>query len=674
MPAPPPNQHLLLQRQVGRELIVLLGPEDGSSPTEENEAPYLRVIEISRSASSRTLDYCRMEFDFTLAGVSLENLKTPTKWKRQIEVRIADSEGKPRGGLLFWGELTRQSIAIEDKESCILTATVQPYHFGPAASGAALREFKSLIELDNSDPEAEPLLLLNNGDDLVFNPLIDEEIKFNQSRITDETLDYAIPIEVEATRTETARFFNNDNATPAEWLLSDVMFAIPRVCNPDEDYILNPDILSLDDDQKIRNLRLPLGETLPAYMDAVLLPLGYSWCLDYGVKQDPPPEPENEEDPPEPPPPPERVVTIRIFSRQEGPEKELYLQAKGERYDRALTNLNAVSVEWDIANLSNEIVGVMPPLEHEVTIELVRGWPAAGDSKTAEDLDRDNPASSYYSEEYGPDAWRLFVGNEANDYTGSRGVDGGGAGVPVVLNLDSVFGADQYLRRRRKLEDCLTFDSAGFRRRPFLEYKNPEYDPEIEGSIEWLPVPIEWGFVVLEEQIGIRFTGAQPPAELIAMGDDAKLRITGTIKADVRTEIIATSTASSPNGRKVVLYIDLADKFRYAQIQGTGPHASVLEQPYGSAEVLDVTQPDAYIQKIRDREQSAAVTASIELFGLHYNYQIGDVLTKIAGRNISLDRNAEEAEQSAYLQIMGIRWLPQEQKTEILTAPTEVSL
>ena len=62
----------------------------------------------------------------------------------------------------------------------------------------------------------------------------------------------------------------------------------------------------------------------------------------------------------------------------------------------------------------------------------------------------------------------------------------------------------------------------------------------------------------------------------------------------------------------------------------------------------------------------------MSLFGLHYDYDIGELVTKISGRNISFNRVSPDTRTNYYLQITGIIWQQQpEQRTILQVEPLE---
>ena len=140
--------------------------------------------------------------------------------------------------------------------------------------------------------------------------------------------------------------------------------------------------------------------------------------------------------------------------------------------------INQYSITRNIGDSVNEVTVVGDVERAEVTIELVRGWPATDDSLTAADLDKSDSASSYESK---PTVWRLWVANEAGDYTDTR------TEITEALDLSSVFS--RWVLHRRQALDPFTFQGeagAQQRRQMFVEYTD-------DGGSTWQPAPSNFG-------------------------------------------------------------------------------------------------------------------------------------------------------------------------------------
>lgn len=645
MVTPPSENELTATAQAPPDVRILLGDTDGNAPetTDEPEPAEYRLLTITRTAGGRSLDEATFARDLGALGEHLVDLQTPAAWARQIEVwrhlPAADDEEEEDAEPLFWGELTEQRIGIDRGEQVTVRAQVQPYHFGEP-----LRFYRAY------DGEIGESSARDIHRDPVFNPLVDGKIIGNESGENEgnmemfpgEKFSYVF-IDPESSRTQTALDFLEDTAV--RWNLERAIRTIAFYCNEQETFIVNPtDIsfvalsLAVGEDVSVLeplNLRLRRGQYLPTYLDAILTPHGFSWYLDV--------VPDDSES---------TARWIRFFRLGAGPEKEVYLQRPGESLDLAKTNTLQLGMEVSVGELANKVYGHGSLKEYEITVELYRGWTETQDGFNADDLAKDDPDSSYAG---ATDAWRLWVGNEAGDYCETRTTV-----KPIPATPLDLSDLDIYVPMRRPLGPTLELDSDGKRFAPIVEWHNNDEE-------EWQRVPPEWGAQILTDQLGVRFTGNTPPADLVTEGNDARLRVTGTIQGDERLTYSNEPRGSSPNLRESALFLDLSDRFHYRHRQDTGDLASVLD---GDADEADDTEElTTYCDEIRDIEDSAVIRATLVLHGVLPEYQIGDLITRVDGREISFNRNSEDAETKRYLQVMGIQTDWQQQQTTLIVEP-----
>lgn len=148
---------------------------------------------------------------------------------------------------------------------------------------------------------------------------------------------------------------------------------------------------------------------------------------------------------------------------------------------------------------------------------------------------------------------------------------------------------------------------------------------------------VKWPFSVLEKECGILFEGPTPPDALwnymLAEPEKARVRITATVRGDSRLTGIATRRSQSPNGLNIALVLNVRDKFQNSEVRPGSLFAS-------SASIArnDQTAINTYAETVRNIEDAAQVGCSIRLEGVdHDEYQIGDLIDKVDGRNLSLD-------------------------------------
>lgn len=145
MPSAPSNPFTESTSLPATKLAVFLGPDDGSdilfTPSGDLAAgeivEYMIPLTIERSAGMRGLDQVTLAYDLGQTGERLVDLQTPTKWARQISIRIEEDKLKPTDWtVIFWGDLTAQDIHVgENSESATIFGRIQPHHFGDVLEG-----------------------------------------------------------------------------------------------------------------------------------------------------------------------------------------------------------------------------------------------------------------------------------------------------------------------------------------------------------------------------------------------------------------------------------------------------------------------------------------------------------------------------------------------------------
>jgi hypothetical protein len=101
----------------------------------------------------------------------------------------------------------------------------------------------------------------------------------------------------------------------------------------------------------------------------------------------------------------------------------------------------------------------------------------------------------------------------------------------------------------------------------------------------------------------------------------------------------------------------MPDKFVKRWRQTTGTYQSKLNTTDSTADTQDDQAAlDAYAVAMRNQNHFAEVDCEFRLPGWHTYYQIGDVITKIAGREISLNAAPVGSTVQRYVQIVERRF------------------
>jgi hypothetical protein len=597
------------------ELTVYIGDASGNPPTSSPTvfADAFATLVVQSAGGSR-LDFASLAFGLQS---HLQNRTQPAQFARMVDVLIPATPDKIK---LHRGDYVAETVRI-DQQAESLTAQVQlrPYHFGLPVTGYTVW----------NEPAGEEQRI---EDDIVFNPFIDQRVLFNKSsKLRSGTGSATVNLWIHPEAADDAVGADYHLQTRQEWTLAQAVLAMCWELNTAETFILNFDQTTLETKLSsalpVRELRIPLGTQLHQALDTLLIPAGFNWYVDYKLDEEKP--------------------QLKAFKIGDGTQKELKFQAVGSVLDLDDSNLNQFEVSNAIGDSFNRVI-VMGDFERaEVTLDLYPAWPAAKDSLAADDLRKDG--SEYTGNET---VWRLWIANEAGDLDPEISRLGQ---LPTVPDLAQVFS--KYWPHRRTIEDPLTYwsgttgseDTQRKQRFPIqLEYS-------IDGGYSWQPEDPEWTVRLCPDQIGVLFDGMEIPTILYEAGDQARLRITGTVAGDARLTADATKQAGAVNGREFRQVIPVPDKFAKRWRQEYGPYASVLADTGNAADERDdAADALTYAERIRDQNHFADVSCEFRLPGWHTNYEIGDLLTKIAGREISL--NAAPTGYTRYVQIVERRW------------------
>jgi hypothetical protein len=607
------------------EMKVYIGSGDAappdSSPTVFSNVYCSRVVQ---SASGSRLDYAELTWALTN---HLINRTQPANFARMIDVRLPVS---PTELKLHRGDYVRESMRLDPtEESLTAQSQMRPYHFGEPATAYNVWH--------------EPLDDVEQiQDDIVFNPTVDGQTRFNRSSESVESpmgpIDlntiylWAHPELADATYSQAY----NDQ-TRSEWNMQEAVKSLCYLLNPYQDFIYNPSNSELaaiftSPTIPIRDIRIPLGTHLPQALDALLIPHGFNWYLNYTTATKP---------------------TIKLFKIGSGTQKTLKLQMPGGVLNLTLSNVNKLSIDSNIADSFNQVTVLGDYKRYEVTLPLHAAWSSAVDAYEPYRLAQDGP-----DYEENQSAWRLWIANEAGDLDTTVSRFGQLPEVPDFWNTAFAW----FTPHRRVMEDPITMipsDPAStsgptdnrLQRIPILlEYS-------IDGGINWKPAEDGWSYKVCPDQIGVYFDGHDIPVELHEAGNNHRLRLTGTIASDERLKHTAFKSATNAvNGRVFEKVFIAGDKFQWAERKsGTfGSRFAATDYPADERDDSDAIQ--SYAEKLRDQNQFADLSCEFRLPGWHDEYKIGDLLTEVDGRELSLNAAPSGSTVQRYVQIVERRF------------------
>jgi hypothetical protein len=681
MAAPPltPKVNNTASQPVQRFAVRLSDGDD--QPDDTDETKEYRVESIKRSAGGQRLDTA--EFTYATEKI-ISDIKTPVDYRKKVDVIAApaakdDEETAPPADVVFRGEMGVASLTLDDRGQQIAKATArtEQWHFGAPLVGW---RFKMV------DGDSQTVYRIIE-DDVRFNPEIDRRILNNRSNWSididaDTGAKWYTWVDPESVRTEGAQTILDQSAE--EWTLAQAVMSLCYLLNPDEEYIKNPDFQALakvfDAAPVLRDWTIPRGVYLPEALDKLLVPHGYLWFVRYSIGKN-----SDDED--------EVQRRITVFKRGTGTEKTVLLPAEGEARENNKANVAAVSCEWNIAEAFNIVQAYGSHLEVEGTFELQRAWAATDDSLTADALAKSTDPTTDLPSQYEkkPDVWRKWVLNEAGDYTATRSGN-------TTFDVNTIYNrpasdenkvallGTNNISRRRKFYSPLTKRADDGRRDVLVEYRVPADayadvgTPAYTGYWKDVLSLTNGHYQVLERECGILFTGQKPPEELIALGADARIRITACLRSDQRISYTTPRAPTSPNAEDIKLVVDLSGRFHKRKRVSDSPDFSsrptytsrytddsLITQPTQADTADDTTALETYAIKLRDQEQSARVSPQVTLEGYHPEYEIGDIIKEVEGRGLSFNSNAATNETKRYPQITGIEFT---QMTTVLTLQT----
>lgn len=614
----------------GRSAVVVKVLIDGSPD------PSFKALRAWRSTGGRELDRAEIELDLAAADQRLTDWSF-YKVNRQVEI-VATIPGLG-DRVLHWGKLSIDGAKIaEGTERVVYTSRAEPYHFGAPIFGQWRFEpvFQQIVPAD---------------EDLVFNPQIDGKIWPNMYPELQGLNGKASPVFVdpESLRTVPAQtLFGVEALVPAAlgvgpqgggadfWTLPKAAFYLAAAANgsnfsfPTLDEL--GDVLDPDPDL-LRDVRLRRGLYLPQSLEELLEPFGFGFNVKYDAVGQ------------------RRLVFFRR-GQSAAPAAVTMGRPALSGPGNAITsadNAPELDLEYNRGNVRNLLLVQGDFRYFEATFELVRAWPAELDGlDPTKDLAKD---TDHYQNNPGyQDAWRKWALNESGDYIGLR---------PEILALTDLtdITGDRLSPKRRRFLPCIT---QGADLAPIGEIQGcvVEWSPD-EGAT-WLPPEQLDNHTchLLERECGLRFDAQHVPTQLYDAGAKAKVRITATIRSDRRLAATADQTDASPQTDLAPAVVDAAGRFHYKLVSSQSKfYDQVGADSIPSDSVDDTDAIAAYAQELHDAWDMADISGRIKIEGLdRAQYELGDVISKVAGREISLDAAGPIVTEPRFPQVVGIEY------------------
>lgn len=739
-------------------IITDLGPVGGDvGEIEEYSTSRLTPLRIVQSEGGELF----IEFAYNLGAMEerLQEIEAINGYEQLVEVELEQPEGTPNI-LLGWGEILTQELQVAQQgERAMITARITPHHFGTPLIGMHVLNHEEPVAPDlDTDP------LIHEGD-IWFNPEIDGEIVGNTTTIRSavhktygdagsDLMILKLWVHPESLRTTNASTYVQRDYVRDTWDLKEAIHSLCWACNPLETFLKNPGLTELDaigaGEITLRNVVIPAGMYLNEILNLLVKPFGYSWYLQVGRNGD-----QNSADYGLP------EIRLKFFKLGEGVEKEVNQPKPG-------TTLTAGGpqncIEWEVREsfdeLRNQVTALGGLIEREVTIELFRGWDSELDDLGLEEIGKEGDLYERHR-----NVWRLWVANEAGDWTATRGE------ITDEPDLSGVLGASVGVHRR-PIVDCLTLqeklEGETKRRPPLVEWRTSPvkeivtlklhgsaigvaaltaawslkwktggtthtvgpYDESvaastivddlggegistivnstgfisgaivltwdegatapdfwIEGTFTggvnpgisvrtnfWEPIPDGWGPVLLDDQMGVYFNGDKVLEDLAIKGSGARIRVTGAILGDTRLTYTSEREATSPLAHVHEMVVDVSDRFFDRGVQRTGRYMSSLVGIYqddaaglsGADEADHADDIAAYADELREIEDAINITGTLTLDGIRPEYRISDLIKRVNGRNISLNRVDSATGIKKYVQVTEIETVCQPHQQTIL--------
>jgi len=617
------------------------------------EPSIFRVLEITKTAHSQLLDHAIILVDLgSQAGQRyVQNLDlnalTITTPEGPIDLRgaicsiIAEVDGQTR--TLHWGKTTVSEVRIPD--SITLVSRLEEHHFG-----------KPLGYQKVYDPISHVVTRSDHA--VVFNPEIKGKI-FGNKRTGNVTIsDDPIFIQFGSVQTVAAQNFQGvltidifgdlatAEAASENWSLVDAADYLFKDCNSAQQYVLNPTLAELqqvlpDSQLILKNHELRAGIYLPAALEQLLEPYGFYAYIEY-------------ESP--------TVRRIKIMRHGLGRERTVKLQAVGQKLDPELSGLVKAQLQYDSSMAVNQVLATGGFTEMEATFELKPAWDAELDSTPIGDLYKSKPF--WVQDPKYARVWRDWVLNEARDYP--RPSSNGNVDLTTMFRLTYGQSHPEVAPVRRKFLPCLTRgidgEPIGKEGHCVVEW----YNPLKPGGAGWqaLDVYEYWSCKLLEHECGISFTGETPPVDLFFLGNNAKVRITATIRSDTRISYLAARLSSSVNVDVKQATLDVGRSFHARALHPLSKFFPALFSGTVKADIVDGrTALQTFALDLRDTWDQAACSGTLQLEGLDVDIKIGDVITGITGRTVSFNTTMAAGGEGRYPQVVGITLDVQEQRT-----------
>lgn len=324
------------------------------------------------------------------------------------------------------------------------------------------------------------------------------------------------------------------------------------------------------------------------------------------------------------------VRSLVFVGRGSGRTVSLYHQMPGETFTLARTAMESaeVSIDWADAPASLELSADLKL--YETTFDLVPAWNPALEGQDRDTYRRStNPDFASVA-----DVYRKWVLNEAGDYTGEP------------YDFSTLFGHNEYLRRRRRFLPTISTDDSGESCGVCVELSTDggETFTRFRGPVR-----------VLRDECGIVLAGDQLPGELFhaAERDLLAVRVTATVESDTRLGVIVERPGLEEDHRGRRLWRDVSDQFHLRVVA-----AGSIFHGGASRQVDDTDRLLTLAADLWQTERRAAVPARVGLPFFSVSYRVGDRIDAVRYRYAWLRRSDAGIDTDPYIDTVRQTWSP----------------
>jgi hypothetical protein len=380
-----------------------------------------------------------------------------------------------------------------------------------------------------------------------------------------------------------------------------------------------------------------------------------------------------------------RIEIYRTDADRDREPKTVWLDEQGATLDPARNSVQGLHMARDLNSVVNAFSVETPPRKVEISVVLAPGFLIA--SGDASDANRPTYLSGRLKDATKEvrRKYRQYVADEAGDghwsYTHSAWRDSESF-TDSTLDLSPVFpdedGAATYVKRLRPgKQKVITTDSAGVARKARLSYSTDYVgvSPSVwDGSGTWEDIPdSQWR--LLPDRLGIEFNKENPEAIGLGEGKGALrgitaqaaptteipqffLRLTTVIDDDIMLAAVTSKRDASPTIFNRRRRIDARDHFEKWDVHSSSPWFTGTSDEDLVSIRDDTEKALAHARALQSANEFPPLAGSITIPGIVNAYEVGDRISTISGREITLraNTNISQGESEAYPIVVSVAW------------------